>query len=610
MNAGDAGDLASERYRACTDFPRFALGNNQELVYSLLTRTAVIPPAVGVQFLQACRGFATLADHATRLCRDLGLALDQAEPLRQQLLGLARAGLLVAHGDLLRHCQRHAAADGTARIAAVGIPTRNRTASLQRCLGSYLDSGRQAGRSNEFIVVDDSDGDAARQDNRRLLQAFQAQYGVALGYAGPEQKERFAAALAREAGVAPEVTAFALGNPENCPIATGASRNALLLHTAGDLLLQADDDTVCNLAPAPEPQPGLRFCSRHDPTEFWFLADDEAEPAGQAADLLAVHEQLLGRSPGACLAALPSAADLDLEQASTGFFRRLEAPGARVRVTAAGVSGDSGMGSSVYFLSLDGGSRARLLRSEQVYRQALARHRILRVAPRLTLCDGGFCMALNLGLDNRGVLPPFLPVQRNQDGVFTALVRSCLDGAFFGFLPWMVRHQSPAPRRFTPADLATTVATVTTGQVFLALLQSIVPAPHPEDGGKLREVGRTLFSWGAAAAGDFEEVMRLQLWQQMSRQATHFEARLRQFGGQPAYWAGDVQQLLGALRHALPGPDYPVPRDLAERFGTAGARALLQRLVRRFGELLQVWPDLVAAAKALRGRGVRLAGPA
>jgi hypothetical protein len=95
----------------------------------------------------------------------------------------------------------------------------------------------------------------------------------------------------------------------------------------------------------------------------------------------------------------------------------------------------------------------------------------------------------------------------------------------------------------------------------------------------------------------------------MSRQAALFEARLRQFGGQPACWAHDVQQLLGVLRHALPGGDYLVPRDLAEGFGGTAARPLLPRLVRRFGEVLQVWPDLFAAAKELRGRGVRLAKP-
>jgi hypothetical protein len=78
----------------------------------------------------------------------------------------------------------------------------------------------------------------------------------------------------------------------------------------------------------------------------------------------------------------------------------------------------------------------------------------------------------------------------------------------------------------------------------------------------------------------------------------------------PGYWANDVHHLLGALRQALPDPDYLVPRDLAERFGGAQARSLLRRLVRRFGELLQVWPDLVAAAKHLRERSVRLAVPA
>jgi hypothetical protein len=234
----------------------------------------------------------------------------------------------------------------------------------------------------------------------------------------------------------------------------------------------------------------------------------------------------------------------------------------------------------------------------------------MRVVPRTTICDGAFCMALNLGLDNRRLLPPFMPVQRNQDGVFATLVRLCLDGAYFGFLPWMVLHRSVTPRRFTPDDLWISIGSVHTGQVLLALLQSTVPGCGPGDGGdKLRAVGRTLTQWGTAAPADFEEVVRLHLWNQMSRQASILESRLRQFGGQPGYWANDVRQLLAVLRQQLPGRDHALPRDLRERFGGEEARTLLQRLVRRFGELLQAWPDLVAGAKELRGRGIRPAEP-
>jgi hypothetical protein len=622
MNSAQAGapeprqpaNAASERYRSFPDLPRFALGDNLELVYSPLTRGAQTLPAIVVQFLLGCRTFATLEDHAARLCREFGFGCEQEGPIRQHLAGLAQAGLLLSEADLSDHCRRHFdPGETTPRIAAVGIPTRDRTDALHRCLASHLESARRAGRTTDFVIVDDSEKPQTRQANRHLLEALKARHAGELAYAGPEEKEHFAAALVRQTGSPPEAVAFALGNPESCPIATGANRNALLLHTVGDLLLQVDDDTACQLAPAPGSHPGLAFSSQYDPTEFWFLPEGEPTLPGSplaSGDLLAVHEQLLGKSPGACVAGWPGNADPDLEQTGAGFFRRLQAPGPRVVVTAAGVAGDSGMGSSVFFLLLDGNSRARLLRSERDYRSALACHKILRAAPRATVCDGGFCMAPNLGLDNRQLLPPFMPVQRNQDGVFGALVRCCQGGGYFGYLPWTVLHQPPAPRRFTPDDLWTSIGSVQSGQVLQTILRSFGPGQQKGDTAKnLREVGRALTEWGTAPAADFEEWVRLHLWSQLSRQIAQVEDLLRRFREQPDYWANDVRQFLAVLRQALPERDYALPRDLARLLGGDEGRALLQRLVRRFGQLLGVWPDLVAAAKELRARGFRLAQP-
>src|SRR5262249_37275969 len=155
----------------------------------------------------------------------------------------------------------------------------------------------------DLVVVDDSTGADERLATRRLLQSLRPGYSGGIFYAGPEAKERFARRLAEQTGLDAETVAFALVNVEGCPIATGTSRNLLLLHAAGEALLQLDDDPVCRLAPAPGARPGLVFSSQHDPTEFWFPAEDEPPPVAAFApqDLLAVHEQLLGKGPGDCL---------------------------------------------------------------------------------------------------------------------------------------------------------------------------------------------------------------------------------------------------------------------------------------------------------------------
>src|SRR5205823_224229 len=104
---------------------------------------------------------------------------------------------------------------------------------------------------------------------------------------------------------------------------------------------------------------------------------------------------------------------------------------------------------------------------------------------------------------------------------------------------------------------------------------------------------------------DFEELVRLVLTIQMSRLASQADKQLQQHSGQPAFWAADLRQLLAEVRRALPNPAYTIPYDLSAICGDEDARPRFQRLVGRFGELLQAWPAIVSAARELRARGVR-----
>jgi hypothetical protein len=496
-------------------------------------------------------------------------------------------------------------------IRTLGIPTRDRTESLRRCVATHLESARRHGRALDCAVIDDSGDPAVREHNRAALRALRDSHDADIYYAGPEERARFAAALVRGAELPPQAVHFALLNPEGCPVSTGASRNALLLHTAGDMLLHVDDDTLGNLLEVPGARPGLALSSRHDPTEFWFLGQDGALPCGSRpveADLLALHEQLLGRSPSACVAAAGAAGAVDCGQATAAFVRKLDAGAGRVAVTAAGVVGDSGMGSSVYFLSLDGASRERLLRGRDDYRHALASHRVLRAVTRTTVCERALCVAINLGLDNRQLLPPFLPVQRNSDGVFAALVSACLGDALFGFLPAALWHQRPTPRPAGAGDVWDGAARVRTGQLITVLIRAAAPQAGGADGvTNLRTLGCTLAHWGSLPPGEFDQLVRSHLATQLGHQVGLLAARLRQFGGRPEFWADDVRRVLALLQEDLTGKRCPAPCDLVEAFGMDTAGELSRRLVLRLGQMLQCWPDMVEAARDLRAHGVRLA---
>jgi hypothetical protein len=58
--------------------------------------------------------------------------------------------------------------------------------------------------------------------------------------------------------------------------------------------------------------------------------------------------------------------------------------------------------------------------------------------------------------------------------------------------------------------------------------------------------------------------------------------------------------MIELMSKASTAGDYLVPRDV-------GHGGLAQELVGKFGELLEAWPRMVAAARRLRANGCRLA---
>jgi len=351
-------------YGASPGFQHFPLGNETELVYCPYDRSRHVLSAVDAKVLQACGSFSPLSEHARRSLD--GAGLDEAG-IDSSLKRLVDAGLLVAQQALAERCLEHGADDrAPARIASVCVPTRNRPAMLLRCLESYLQCARNFSRRLDVVVADSSDDRTVCEGNVEALSALAKQFGVDVFYLGAAEKRDFARRLVAQ-GVEPGAVDFAVLNPEGCPNDTGTQRNALLLATVDQCTVQVDDDTVCRVMPWLAPRTGVRFTSNYNPTEYAFLDEDETLPVDrfEGLDFFGLHEMLLARSAGE-LIARHGLATQAFEQPTARLFRRIERGGARVAMTQLGLAGDSGMGSSTYFLSLDGERRENLTRSERV----------------------------------------------------------------------------------------------------------------------------------------------------------------------------------------------------------------------------------------------------
>ncbi len=608
-------DAGPPLFRAFHDVLRLPAGRGAEVVYAPLSRRTHVLPAARARVLFACRGLATLEQHAARTAAELG---GDAAAHRAELAELASAGLLVSAGDLVRRLQQARPAEPAAsgeRIASLGVPTRGRAAGVGEALDTYVEDARRHGRSLDYVVADGAAGEAEAAPTRAVATEIAARPGVSLAYAGPAEKARYAAKLAARAGADPEIVAFALLGDARLPLGTGANRNALLLHAAGELLLQVDDDTRCRVRGAPDPLPGLAVTSVDDPTELWPLAERLPATAGAGRAFVALHEDLLGRAAGDCIAAVPGG--LELGGATGMLFRRLAGRGGRVVATQSGSGGDAATGSMAHLLRLEGRSRERLLADEGTYQRALERRQVIRAAPRAAIGDGAACITMGLGLDARGVLPPFVPVQRNAGGVFAVVLRRCLHDALLGFVPWTVEHEPPEARDTSPAacwasfdgllgnDLLRLL--VAASRVEPDRVDAATEQPPPAAGASLRALGEALSRWGSLPLADFEEVVRVQVLRARSLDLLLFEEALRRHGRAPAFWARDVDRAVALLRAGVPRPESAWPTDFVAALGEAEGRACFQSVVRRYGELLRVWPDLWNAALALRVEGVRVA---
>lgn len=638
--------VAPKTYYRTGDIERVPIRHNSELVYSRTSRCSQIFSADVAELLSLCRQFKTLDEHAADIGLARNLPEDSIEAIKSQLTRLVEAGFLISQELLLfsgapgggltdtvlleanisgERAPKDALPAAGPAIASVGILTCNRLEGLKRSLTSYIENSKQYGRTNDFVVMDDSASPQTRESYRRLLRELAAEYGVEIFYAGKEEKMTYAKALIEKGGLPAEVVNFALFDVEKSGTSAGANRNALTLHTAGDAIFSADDDTVCRLVASPELREGLEFAAGYEASDIWIFPDRQTALESVSFvedDNLALHELMLGKTAGAIAATFGGKqqpitlwAGASTHGEDTALVRRVQAGGGRVLVTFSGLIGDCGWGAPfgywnapLGYLLLTGQSRERLVRSESDYRLACTSRDILRVASTPTISDETFGMTTFVGLDNRILLPPFLPVRRGQDLIFATTLGQCFPDACFGHLPWALLHEPVETRKFWPGEIFRTASGFDTARLIVECVKSSTFGPGQTCGKqRLRALGTHLTELGSLPKADFEEFVRLQVWRTSSSFISQAEEQLQQCQESPAFWANDVKKYLDILCQSLTRDDYFVPLDLLAGRSTSEARELAQRLVLKFGQLLYWWPDMVETAKKLRSQGQRLA---
>jgi hypothetical protein len=549
------------------------------------------------ELLAACQDFRTLEGHA-RHAAAIGAGQDVAT-LRESLAQLARASRLRACDDFL--------APDVAGIPQAGpddklswlvVPTCNRVASLVRGLESYLTNARAHGHALEILVADSAID--PEETCRLALRGVAASSGTRIAYAGYEQNARDSERIAHLGQIPLEVVKFALLGAGWAGENIGANRNVALLRTSGARVLSVDDDTVCRTLRAPiDPRGALALRGDVDVPEVWSYPDREAVLAAARSgdiDVVGEHDTCLGwRLPALVQQYKRTGHGVAFEDACGHMLRSLLGGTGSIVATINGVAGDSGMYSGeLLALHESPDTRRRLLNSEASYRLMTASREVIRQASTPSVSHGGHFMSTCVGLDNRELLPPFLPVYRSEDRVFGATVMACFENAFFAHLPWSLLHAPSGTRTYVPDPWST----VRVSDVLIALITSWCAGPQPRTPAeRLRALGAELQDISRLPSADLQALVRIAVEAQLFEAIRHKELMLRRHDGQPHYWANEVRRQMYVAAEALRDPRYMLPVELVDHYGDEEAPARLRALLHDVGQLFEWWPSIVETAK-------------
>ncbi|TAM83438.1 MAG: glycosyltransferase family 2 protein [Acidobacteria bacterium] len=626
---------------------RFEIGTGQELIYSPISRKVRIVDSIIGQILAHWTEAKTLDDAAksapaaspfpgsgnkSNLQESILQGMDvpvwfrklfyyakrgqdeysalQPYKVRAVLDELVEAELLVSNTVLLEKSQASTnPMTPWARISMLGVPTYNRPEDLKSCLSSFLQNARENARSIEVVIVDDSRTKAEEVSVRNILDGVKRKFGAPMWYGGLEEKNKFSSLL-EGVGIPLDVIRFALFGEPNCGCSTGRNRNALLLHSVGNLILTVDDDTVCRVVAHPQFADRLKLGSEDNPMSFWIFADRKdvlnfSQPT--KLDVLDAYEKLLGRSLDQVISEFSMHSDIQLSELCPHTIESLQHGNGRILLTFAGVMGDCGMYSPMPLLGqTEVDTRNRILHSRQSCNIAMRSGEILRVAQDWTVCHGLPFVGAVMGLDNRALLPPFMPVARNDEGVFGFALKKCFADAYFGHIPWALLHGG-AQRGSYVCDHIDSASHLRVSDLMIMCIGAHEANGNVKDDARsLRKLGQFLVEIGSMKFPDIEEQLRIWAWQRLSHEARFWEGLLERFRYAPDFWATEIRVWLDRRYEAALKRQFVIPRDLMQDRTAQEAGELTRQLISQFGKLLLWWPDLVTTARDLRKQGKQL----
>ncbi len=196
------------------------------------------------------------------------------------------------------------------------------------------------------------------------------------------------------------------------------------------------------------------------------------------------------------------------------------------------------------------------------------------------------------------MLPPFLPLGRNQDGVFGAAIKACLPGALVGYVPWVIRHDPIPAREFPDGEMR--VWRFRISEMVNLLLESFYKshaADNIADGSNRYEsVGRYLEEFARQEPHAFISSLRSLCVPSLDMYADYLRKMTIARNDIPKAMIDDAMGCASFIESIKSKDAFCIPEELLSNSDPVDAIESARGLMLRYGALLRHWPAIRDAA--------------
>jgi hypothetical protein len=479
-------------------------------------------------------------------------------------------------------------------ISTIGVTTADRPQLLERCLQSLMRQLANRGKGIRILVVDASLDRANEALARHAAASVASANGRQIAFFG--RREKCALRQTLRPACDDSLLEFVFR-----PGASG-NRNIILLLTRGENVLLVDDDMVCDVWRPRSLRRGIALGGHVEQRDITFhtrRADVCKTLVPATTDLLSAHEAVLGRT----IKSLAHVVDTGRACSHIREAARGQRP-SLVRMTFTGIAGDAGATYPDRLLFSSGSWKRVLERDVSTFKRAFQFREVCKVPTRYIVMHYVSCMAACMGLANSSVVPPFLPVGRNEDGLFGAVMSAMDRRTTSCYLPYAAVHASNREARYRIARFPSASET-RTADLLISLINFWPPTIRANDPGRrLVRLGEWLQDLGALSRSDFESATSVATLRTREMELRLINAALDD-PSYPAYWLRDLRAYKTLLLKNLEDPAFLLPLEFRGAASAAAAYDDLRRFVRQAGRLMSAWPSLWRCARMRASRRQR-----